>query len=238
MATSWPGLDVFRRSSGTGVSVIMAGWTWLVDDAWRRAGPASLQRGMNRWQDIPVADTSSTASIGHPRGVVDGHAARPPAGLTSADARSRALGKFWSSVPWMLEAAVAVEALLGNLVTSAGMGPLAGFQPLLLLELQQPGLHLPGAQKVRPGWKKGRLWTFSTSARRVARSIASSISGSRPTSPADQCRQAPERRCDRPGRDGFLSSSLPGRRQARHHSRRWTRPSAAESGLPSRSQRP
>ena len=56
------------------------------------------------------------------------------------------------------------------------------------------------------GLQGGGRWTSSTSAMRVARSIASSTSGSRPTSPADPCLQAPERGCDRPER-GLLSDS-------------------------------
>src|SRR5271170_872407 len=74
----------------------------------------------------------------------------PPAGLTSDEARSRleksgpnampdtamhplrrALAKFWAPVPWMLEAAIVLEIVLGKYVEAAIIGNLLVFNAIL-----------------------------------------------------------------------------------------------------------
>src|ERR1039458_2984317 len=74
----------------------------------------------------------------------------PPSGLTSSQARDRlakfgpnampdtsmhplrmALEKFWAPVPWMLEAAIVLEAVLGKYVEAAIIAGLLVFNALL-----------------------------------------------------------------------------------------------------------
>ncbi len=94
-----------------------------------------------------VADKSPAVPVGQAE---HGQAAQPRDGLTSSEAQNRlkavgpnampdvrvhplrrALGKFWSPVPWMLEAAVALEALLGNTVEAVIIAGLLVFNAVL-----------------------------------------------------------------------------------------------------------
>ena len=43
----------------------------------------------------------------------------------------RALGKFWAPVPWMLEAAIVLEVVLGKYVEAATIGVLLAFNAVL-----------------------------------------------------------------------------------------------------------
>src|SRR5271165_5940663 len=96
---------------------------------------------------MTIRDADEKTSLGVPAKIAE---ANPSIGLTSAEAErrrqtfgpnaipdvsahalARALEKFWSPVPWMLEGAIALELLMGKFVEATVIGVLLVFNAAL-----------------------------------------------------------------------------------------------------------
>src|ERR1700734_4178562 len=98
---------------------------------------------------MPMAARLSAIGASHPKSASDGNIA-PHGGLTTQEALHRlekfgpnatpdttarplrrALGKFWAPVPWMLEAAIVLQVVLGDYFEAALVAGLLGFNAAL-----------------------------------------------------------------------------------------------------------
>ena len=142
---------------------------------------------------MPMAARLSATGVSHPKSANDGNIAQR-SGLTSQDARHRlekfgpnatpdtaarplrrALSKFWAPVPWMLEAAIVLEVVLGNypeaaiiaglLVFNAALGFVQEGRAQATLAALKSRLALTASVRRDGAWKTVRLpsWCRATS---------------------------------------------------------------------------